>query len=172
MTAANTSDCSWRPTKRTAKAETRRGVQRSRSNTRLSGTRPLLRPRPRPTNLRHGAPARVVRVSEPVKSVKIALFGPGTVGTQVVRLLTEHATDLEQRVGAPIEIVGIYVRDTSAPRDAVIDPALLTSDAHALIEDADLVVELMGGIEPARGYMLEAIGAGAAVVTANKALLA
>jgi len=113
-----------------------------------------------------------VRVSEPAKSVKIALFGPGTVGTQVVRLLTEHAADLEQRVGAPIEIVGIYVRDTSAPRDAVIDPALLTSDAHALIQDADLVVELMGGIEPARGYMLEAIGAGAAVVTANKALLA
>lgn len=104
--------------------------------------------------------------------MKIALFGPGTVGTQVVRLLTEHAADLEQRVGAPIEIVGIYVRDTSAPRDAVIDPALLTSDAHALIQDADLVVELMGGIEPARGYMLEAIGAGAAVVTANKALLA
>ena len=111
-------------------------------------------------------------MSEPVKSVKIALFGPGTVGTQVVRLLTEHAGELEQRVGAPIEIVGIYVRDTSAPRDAVIDPALLTSDAHTLIDNADLVVELMGGIEPARSYMLESIGAGAAVVTANKALLA
>ncbi|PKQ18437.1 MAG: homoserine dehydrogenase [Actinobacteria bacterium HGW-Actinobacteria-8] len=113
-----------------------------------------------------------MRVSEPAKPVRIALFGPGTVGTQVVRLLTEHATDLEQRVGAPVEIVGVYVRDTSTPRDAVIDPALLTSDAHALIQDADLVVELMGGIEPAKGYMLEAIGAGAAVVTANKALLA
>ncbi|WP_291382725.1 homoserine dehydrogenase [Demequina sp.] len=111
-------------------------------------------------------------MSEPAKPVKIALFGPGTVGTQVVRLLTENRGDLEQRVGAPIEIAGIYVRDTSAPRDAVIDPALLTSDAHALIDDADLVVELIGGIEPARSFMLESIGAGAAVVTANKALLA
>ncbi|WP_291377532.1 homoserine dehydrogenase [Demequina sp.] len=111
-------------------------------------------------------------MSEPANPVKIALFGPGTVGTQVVRLLTENAVDLEQRVGAPIEIAGIFVRDTSAPRDAVIDPSLLTSDAHGLIERADLVVELMGGIEPAKSYMLESIGAGAAVVTANKALLA
>ena len=109
---------------------------------------------------------------EPAKPVKIAVLGPGTVGAQVVRLLTEQSEDLAQRVGAPVEIVGIYVRDTSKPRDALIPPALLTDDVHALIARADLVVELMGGIEPAKSLLLEAIGAGTSVVTANKALLA
>ncbi|PKQ25338.1 MAG: homoserine dehydrogenase [Actinobacteria bacterium HGW-Actinobacteria-4] len=104
--------------------------------------------------------------------VRIAILGPGTVGTQVVRLLTEQAEDLASRVGAPLEIVGIYVRDTAAERDPLIPRALLTDDVDALIAGADLVVELMGGLEPARSFILQAIGAGASVVTANKALLA
>lgn len=112
-------------------------------------------------------------MSEPAKStVNVAILGPGTVGTQVVRLLLEQGTDLASRVGAPVEIAGIYVRDLSKQRDAVIPHSLLTDEASALIARADVVVELMGGIEPARTLILEALGANKAVVTANKALLA
>lgn len=94
------------------------------------------------------------------------------MGTEVVRLLTTQGDHLAARVGAPLDIVGIYVRDTATERDPVIDTSLLTSDVDALIADADLVIELMGGIEPARSLILQAIASGASVVTANKALLA
>ncbi|MFV0632614.1 homoserine dehydrogenase [Demequina sp.] len=104
--------------------------------------------------------------------VKIAVLGCGTVGTQVVRLLLEQADDLAARVGAPVDLAGVYVRDTSKPRDAVVPVGLLTSDAEALVDQADVVVELMGGMEPARALILRALARGAAVVTANKALLA
>ncbi|WP_069386646.1 homoserine dehydrogenase [Cellulosimicrobium cellulans] len=104
--------------------------------------------------------------------LRVALLGCGVVGTQVARLLTQEAEDLAARVGARLELVGIAVRDAAAPRDPVIDRALLTEDAEALVERADIVVEVMGGIESARALLLRAIGAGAAVVTANKALLA
>ncbi|WP_084124076.1 homoserine dehydrogenase [Demequina sp. NBRC 110054] len=104
--------------------------------------------------------------------VKVAVLGCGTVGTQVVRLLTEQADDLAWRVGAPVTLAGVYVRDTSVPRDAVVPVDALTSDADALIASADVVVEVMGGLEPARTMILKAIEAGAGVVTANKALLA
>jgi len=107
-----------------------------------------------------------------VAPVKIAILGPGTVGTEVVRLLTAQGEDLAARVGAPLTIVGIYVRDTSVERDPVIPRDMLTSDVDALISQADLVIELMGGIEPARTHILQAIASGASVVTANKALLA
>ena len=118
------------------------------------------------------APARVVAV--PAKSadpVKIAVLGVGTVGSQVVRLLTAQGEDLTSRVGAPVRLEGVYVRDASKPRDG-IDAALLTEDADALVARSDVVVELMGGIEPARTLILSALAAGKSVVTANKALLA
>lgn len=104
--------------------------------------------------------------------LRVAVLGCGVVGTQVVRLLTEQADDLAARVGAPLRIVGVAVRSLDAERDPVVDPALLTTDAQSLVRRADVVVELMGGIEPARSLILEAIAHGAAVVTANKALLA
>ena len=104
-------------------------------------------------------------------SLRVALLGCGVVGTEVARLLTTQADELAARVGTRLEIVGIAVRDLATPRDAVIDPALLTTDAERLVERADVVIEVMGGIEPARGLLLRAIAAGAAVVTANKALL-
>lgn len=107
-----------------------------------------------------------------VSPVKIAILGCGTVGTQVVRLLTEQREDLSARVGAPVDIAGIYVRDTSVPRDEVVPVSLLTSDAEALVDSADVVVEVMGGDEPARTLILRALAAGTGVVTANKALLA
>ena len=106
------------------------------------------------------------------RALRVAVLGCGTVGTEVVRLLTEQAEDLTARTGARLEVVGIAVRDTTVPRADVVDTRLLTTDASALVRDADLVVELMGGIEPARSLVLEAIEAGAGVVTANKALLA
>lgn len=111
-------------------------------------------------------------MSDPLKPVSIAILGPGTVGSEVVRLLTAQADDLAARVGAPLEIAGVYVRDTSKDRGPYLPPALLTDDASALVARADVVVELMGGIEPARSLILEAIAGGASVVTANKALLA
>ena len=104
--------------------------------------------------------------------ITVAILGGGTVGSQVARLLEENAADLAARVGAPLELIGVAVRDASRPREGV--PAgLLTDDAAALaIRGADIVVELMGGIEPARSYILSAMAAGSSVVTANKALLA
>jgi homoserine dehydrogenase len=105
--------------------------------------------------------------------LKVALLGCGVVGSQVARLLIEQAEDLRARIGRPLELVGIAVRDLELERPG-IDPALFTSDALGLASrsDVDLVIELLGGIEPARTLILAAIGAGASVVTANKALLA
>ncbi|WP_149202639.1 homoserine dehydrogenase [Actinotalea subterranea] len=104
-------------------------------------------------------------------AVRVALLGCGVVGTEVARLLVASQRDLAARVGAPLELVGIAVRDVEVPRDPVVDPALLTTDAEALVDRADVVVEVMGGIEPARTLLLRALARGAAVVTANKALL-
>ncbi|MGN8246664.1 homoserine dehydrogenase [Cellulomonas soli] len=104
--------------------------------------------------------------------LRVAVLGCGVVGTEVVRLLTTQAEDLAARVGAPLQLVGVAVRDTTVERDPVVDPALLTADAAELVTRADVVVEVLGGIEPARSLILRAIEHGAAVVTANKALLA
>lgn len=104
--------------------------------------------------------------------VKIALLGCGTVGTQVARLIDEQAEDLTARAGATLKIIGIAVRDVAAPRDPSIDRSLLTDDAEAIIAQADIVIELIGGIEPARTYILSAFAHGVSVVTGNKALLA
>lgn len=105
--------------------------------------------------------------------VRVALLGCGVVGTQVVRLLRAQASDLAARVGAPLELIGIGVRHPDIDRGPDVDAALLTTDADALVHSGpDIVIELIGGLEPARGLVLAAIGQGASVVTANKALLA
>lgn len=105
--------------------------------------------------------------------LKVALLGAGTVGAEVARLLNDNASDLAARVGAPLQLVGVAVRDASKVRDG-IDPSLVTTDAMALVTrgDIDVVIEVMGGIEPARSLILAAMENGASVVTANKALLA
>ncbi len=104
--------------------------------------------------------------------LRVALLGCGVVGSAVAARLKERGDDFTARVGAPLEIVGVAVRDTTRPRpDSGIDPELFTTDAHELVTRADVVVELMGGIEPARSLLLRAIEHGASVVTANKALL-
>ncbi|MBP3223658.1 MAG: homoserine dehydrogenase [Actinomycetaceae bacterium] len=104
--------------------------------------------------------------------VKVALLGCGTVGTQVARLIGEQSKDFTARIGAPLELCGIAVRDASVQRDSSIDTSLLTENPSEIIAQADIVVELIGGIEPARTYILEAFSHGASVVTGNKALLA
>ena len=106
------------------------------------------------------------------RRLRVALLGAGAVGSQVADLLLRHGDELADRAGAALDLVGIAVRDPDAPRDAELPRELLTTDAEELIVGADIVIELMGGIEPARGYILSAIGSGADVVTANKALLA
>nr|WP_035857268.1 homoserine dehydrogenase [Cryptosporangium arvum] len=113
---------------------------------------------------------------EPAKTpLKVAILGCGTVGREVVRLLLTQSDDLRARIGAPLEIAGIAVRRSGRDRgDLGIDPALFTTDAHGLAvrEDVDLVVEVVGGIEPARSWLVAALKAGKSVVSANKALLA
>ncbi|MBY9075621.1 homoserine dehydrogenase [Nocardioides sp. WL0053] len=106
--------------------------------------------------------------------LRLALLGCGSVGSQVVRLLREQADDLTARVGAPIELVGVAVRRPELQRDADVPAHLLTTDAAGLVSrgDIDLVVEVIGGIEPSRSLILTALENGASVVTANKALLA
>src|SRR5262245_13006748 len=106
--------------------------------------------------------------------LKVALLGCGVVGTEVVRILTDQADDLAARVGAPLELAGIAVRRPGRTRHIAVDPALVTTDAQALVSrsDIDLVVEVIGGVEPARTLILTALENGASVVTANKALLA
>ncbi|HET6878401.1 MAG TPA: homoserine dehydrogenase [Jatrophihabitans sp.] len=106
------------------------------------------------------------------RPLRVALLGCGVVGSQVVRLLEEQAGDLAQRVGAPLQLVGIAVRRPGRHQD--VPAALLTTDAEALVarDDVDVVVEVIGGIEPARSLLLSALRTGKSVVSANKALLA
>ncbi|MGR7023566.1 homoserine dehydrogenase [Geodermatophilus sp. URMC 62] len=104
--------------------------------------------------------------------LKVALLGCGTVGSAVLRLVEEQADDLTARVGRPVEVVGVAVRRPD--RHPGVPAAMLTTDAHGLVtrDDVDLVVEVIGGIEPARSLILAAVEAGKSVVSANKALLA
>jgi homoserine dehydrogenase len=106
------------------------------------------------------------------RAIKIALLGCGVVGSQVVRLLEEQADDLAARVGAPLELAGVAVRRPARHQD--LPPDLVTTDAAALVtrDDVDVVVEVVGGIEPVRSVLLAALAAGKSVVSANKALLA
>lgn len=105
--------------------------------------------------------------------LKVALLGCGVVGSEVARIMTTHATDLAARIGAPVELAGVAVRRPGRARPG-IDPELFTTDAESLVkrDDIDVVVEVIGGIEPARTLILTAMEHGASVVSANKALLA
>ncbi|MEU6180452.1 homoserine dehydrogenase [Streptomyces coeruleorubidus] len=107
------------------------------------------------------------------RPLKVALLGCGVVGSEVARIMTTHADDLAARIGAPVELAGVAVRRPDRVREG-IDQALVTTDATALVKrgDIDVVVEVIGGIEPARTLITTAFEHGASVVSANKALLA
>lgn len=106
--------------------------------------------------------------------IKVGLLGCGTVGGGVVSLLRANAAYIEARVGAPIEITRVLVRDPNKERVAELDRTKVTTDPEAVLGDAslDVVVEVIGGVDPAGGYVERAIAAGKQVVTANKMLLA
>jgi homoserine dehydrogenase len=107
------------------------------------------------------------------KTLKIAMLGCGVVGSQVARLLIANKADLSTRAGANLELVKVAVRNPKSKNYGVPDE-LLTSDLKSIVNDpqVDLVIELLGGIEPARELILTALKNGKSVVTANKALLA
>ncbi len=111
-------------------------------------------------------------MSAEYRRLRVALLGAGSVGSQVADLLRRHGDELADRAGAALDLVGIAVRNLDSPRDVDLPRELLTTDAESLIVGSDIVIELMGGIEPARSYLLQALNSGADVVTANKALLA
>ncbi|WP_034088469.1 homoserine dehydrogenase [Streptacidiphilus albus] len=108
-----------------------------------------------------------------MRTLKVALLGCGVVGTEVARIMTTQAADLEARIGARVELAGVAVRRANRPRPGVPEH-LLTTDATGLVkrDDIDVVIEVIGGIEPARSLILGAFDSGASVVSANKALLA
>ena len=107
------------------------------------------------------------------RPLKVALLGAGVVGSQVARIILDEGPRLESRIGRPLELVGVGVRNLETPRPGI--PAeLITDDLEGLVtrSGADVVIELIGGIEPARSLVLKAIEHGASIVTANKAMLA
>ncbi|HUG49851.1 MAG TPA: homoserine dehydrogenase, partial [Terrimesophilobacter sp.] len=106
------------------------------------------------------------------RNLRVALLGAGAVGAQVASLLLQNGEELAGRAGAGLELVGIAVRDVDAERTVDLPRDLFTTDAESLILGADIVIELIGGIEPARTYILQALNSGADVITGNKALLA
>jgi homoserine dehydrogenase len=106
------------------------------------------------------------------RPIRVALLGAGSVGAQVARLLIENREELAKRVGADLELVGIAVRDSGAKRGAELPEELLTENPEQLLAGADIVIELMGGIDPAYELIKKALNSGADVITANKALIA
>src|SRR5690348_7862473 len=107
------------------------------------------------------------------RPLKVALLGCGVVGSEVARIMTTHADDLAQRIGAPVELAGAAVRPPPAVLEG-IDAGPVPTGATALVGrgDIDVVGEVSGGIEPARTLITAAFEHGASVVSANKALLA
>jgi len=109
-----------------------------------------------------------------MKNINIGLIGFGTIGTGVVKLLRQNEELITQKLGARVVLKKIADIDITTPRGIKINKNLLTTNAREIINDKDIsiVIELMGGYEPARTFVLEAIAKGKHIVTANKALLA
>ena len=108
-----------------------------------------------------------------VERIGLGLLGCGTVGSEVARLLSRDHADLSARSGAKLELIKVGVKDVAKDRPA-IDKSLLTTDLASIVTDpsVSIVIEVMGGIEPARSLILQALNAKKSVITANKALLA
>ncbi len=107
-------------------------------------------------------------------SINIGLLGFGTIGTGVVRVLQKNAEVIQQRLGAPVQLLKIADLDVTTDRGVQVEPGILTTNVEEVIShpDIDLVIELIGGYEPAKSFLLKAIANGKHVVTANKALMA
>jgi homoserine dehydrogenase len=108
------------------------------------------------------------------RTIRIGILGCGNVGAALYRLIEQQASVIEMRTGLRLEVASIAVRNVSRDRDVAIPAGLLTRDAHGVVADPniDLVVEVIGGIEPAREFITTALASGKPVITANKELLA
>ena len=108
-----------------------------------------------------------------MKTLKVGMLGCGNVGSQIARLLVANRADLASRSGAQLELVKVAVKDIKAKRDGIAT-SLLTDDPYSVVNDPeiDLIIEVIGGISPAKELILAAFKNGKSVVTANKALLA
>ncbi|MCB0956333.1 MAG: homoserine dehydrogenase, partial [Ilumatobacter sp.] len=108
------------------------------------------------------------------QKIRLGVLGCGNVGAAFVRLVEQQAATIEARTGVLLEVGAVAVRNLSAQRDVELAEGVLTRDAHAVVTDPsiDLVVEVIGGIEPARELITTALQSGKPVVTANKELLA
>ena len=108
-----------------------------------------------------------------MKTLKVGMLGCGNVGSQIARLLVANKADLASRAGAQLELVKVAVKDIKAKRDGIAT-SLLTDDPYSVVNDPeiDLIIEVIGGISPAKELILAAFKNGKSVVTANKALLA
>ncbi|ANS75489.1 homoserine dehydrogenase [Paenibacillus yonginensis] len=109
-----------------------------------------------------------------MNAIKIGLLGLGTVGTGVVRIVEKHQEDLMSQVGSPIRIEKIAVKSLEKERSIAVDPAILTQDPWEVIRhpDIDIIIEVMGGVEDTKTYLLDALEHGKHIVTANKDLMA
>jgi len=107
-------------------------------------------------------------------TIRIGLLGMGTVGNGVVKILTKSQEKLERNVGAKLELARVAVKDAKKAREVELPPGMVTEDVLSVVRDPsiDMIVELIGGIMPAKLYLMEAIRSGKHIVTANKALLA
>ncbi len=119
-------------------------------------------------------PMQAAAHAHPAPTVRVGLLGCGNVGGALAEILLTRADDIAERTGIRLELVGIAVADTSKPRVAAVDRALVGADAAALVarDDVDVVVELIGGLHPAHELVETALRNGKPVVTGNKALLA
>ena len=108
------------------------------------------------------------------RTIRVGMLGCGTVGAAVIRMLHEHADDIALRAGCRVEVTRVAVRDPELDRDVPLTREAFTTDGASVVTDpdVDVVCELIGGLEPARGFLLEAFAAGKPVVTGNKELLA
>ncbi len=109
-----------------------------------------------------------------MKSVQIAFLGLGTVGSGAFGILSKHAQAIARRASCSIEVKKVLVRDKTKKRSCEVPPDILTVSVDEILDDPDIhiVVELLGGEEPAKDYILRALRAGKDVVTANKLVLA
>src|SRR5512145_1598109 len=108
------------------------------------------------------------------KAIKVGILGLGNIGAGTVEILQRNGALIERRVGVPFEIAKVADLDPARAQRLGLPASVFTSDAKAVVNDPEVqvVVELIGGIEPARTLILAAMDAGKHVVTANKALLA
>ena len=109
-----------------------------------------------------------------MRKINIGIIGLGNIGCGLVKILGSRKSLLAQKIETEIVIKKICDKDLNRKRDVAVDKSLLITDAYEIINDPsiDIIVELMGGINPAKEFILAALKKGKHVVTANKALLA